>query len=510
MLSIYTSPEIQSALLPLIQAEDRLEELIKWPELKPAIRPEQTSGLFIKAQTTQVGLDWWDKNPPLLLPEISSQDQSGILALVYYQLGNEVRALEILAEDHDLYPYLEFSYALKFGQILPTGILAQLPAPDPNPENQYRYAHNQAVIAHYGQWENALAFSEVEVYYKQALHLAPDTDYYTFSLKQYASGLLDQSEPTSRAIAESLILENLAKKPSEAAAYALKQVLFTKGIEELQIPYDREGVKQLEHLAKDCIQYAQSQEEYLSQAYLLVDASRLSSIMANYSEAISCINRALEIFKQEEIPVLQGDALLQKANFLHTWAQNGQAHFFKAALDAYQEALVFFKKRENPEIYAEIQHHLGVIYTKLKGDPAQEAMWAARSAQAFKEALAYYTKADFPYEYGMICSNYANALIQYPTAAHTDNFANALKYYQEALDVRSADHPYERAITLLNYLEANWFVLEDKVPEQERLQDMRAKALEIEKLVQDPELLQEAKRHLNQLEVLEKKLNVPT
>ena len=109
----------------------------------------------------------------------------------------------------------------------------------------------------------------------------------------------------------------------------------------------------------------------------------------------------------------------------------------------------------------------------------------------------------------MICNNYANAFTKFPTAKLTDNFEKALNLYEEALSVRTADdYPTERAITLLNFLEASWKVSNpDDGFNIERFNDMRSKAIEVRMLTSDEHLFEEAARHMEALDSLENQIS---
>jgi len=111
----------------------------------------------------------------------------------------------------------------------------------------------------------------------------------------------------------------------------------------------------------------------------------------------------------------------------------------------------------------------------------KRSIWAALSVSSFNEALNFYNKVDFPYEFAMICNNYANAFTKYPAATKSDNFEKALNYYTETLSVRTANtYPLERAVTLLNYLEASWKVSNSSEAfNWQRFNDMFDKANEI-------------------------------
>ena len=208
------------------------------------------------------------------------------------------------------------------------------------------------------------------------------------------------------------------------------------------------------------------------------------------------------------MPELAASSLLRKGVLLYTWAQNGNPQFYKPAIDTYQEALKVFKRDEVPETFAQVHLHLGVLYAEMATLQQKKSIWAAVSASSFQEALRYFTREDFPYEYGLACNNYGNALTKYPTALRSDNYEKALEYYQEALNVRTAAYPYERALTLLNFLEASWYVSNDVEGfNQARYEDMLHKAREVKTLVDAPDLVVEADRHLEQLARLAQEVN---
>ena len=105
---------------------------------------------------------------------------------------------------------------------------------------------------------------------------------------------------------------------------------------------------------------------------------------------------------------------------------------------------------------------------------------------SFNEALAYYNKIDFPYEFAMICNNLGNAYTKFPVSLHTDNFDKALAWYREALDIRTAAaYPVERVLTLSNYVEASWFAGNKQDFDEERYNDMMSKSEEVIGLSQD-------------------------
>ena len=168
-----------------------------------------------------------------------------------------------------------------------------------------------------------------------------------------------------------------------------------------------------------------------------------------------------------------------------------------------------FRQDVTPDVFADIHHNLAVLYSEMPSEPKKRSIWAGIATSSFQEALDFYKKDTYPYEYGRICNNYGNAMTKFPQALHSDNYEKALFYYQEALDVRTSNYPYERAITLLNYLEASWNVGNDENSfNQERYQDMVKKANEVLELVDKADMITEAKKHLQLLEELEKAVAV--
>jgi hypothetical protein len=145
-----------------------------------------------------------------------------------------------------------------------------------------------------------------------------------------------------------------------------------------------------------------------------------------------------------------------------------------------------------------------VIYAEIPDEVKKKSIWAGISSGSFQQALNFYTRETHPYEYAMVCNNYASALTKYPAAIHSDNMEKALFYYTEALEVRTAvQWPLERAVTLLNFVETSWYLnLEGRGSNQEVFDDMVAKATEAKMLTTDPAIVAEAQSQLEKLEEL--------
>ncbi|MEM6840814.1 MAG: hypothetical protein AAF632_01205 [Bacteroidota bacterium] len=495
MITIYLKNTYQTEVTQIIDSVPRLSELV-------SITTQDLLGanLIVDERGITIPLVWDNSTPPFLLSSPVPLQAEVLLGYVFVALGNFVEAQNYLARYPEFYNDVVSLGCLQANQLLPNDLADQL-----GKEDTYRYKHNVALLQQYGLWPSPVTLADVQQLYQQALVTVPDSEHYAFTLKQYAILLLDTNQESE---AEGLLQEHLSQDLSQEASYALKSALISVWMAQLSVPYDTNRLNDLKDLLWDTLMYLERQERLAEVGLLLIDASEVANISESYSESLGYINRALDIFREQDLPELAGSSLLRKGILLYTWAQNGNPQFHKPAIDTYQEALKVFKRDEAPETFAQIHAHLGVLYAEMSDLQQKKGIWAAVSATSFQEALRFFTKEGHSYEYGLVCNNYANALTKYPTALRIDNYEKALEYYKEALAVRTSVYPYERAITLLNYLEASWFLDngEDDF-NQPRYQDMLEKAQEVKSLVDAPDLLAEADRHLAELSRLEEEAN---
>lgn len=429
-------------------------------------------------------MDWFNREPPFLFPAMPARVNT-VLALVLTKLGHYELAMHY-AEDPVLTGIIQC-----FQEI--TG---DVTSPNQHWSNDYIGTHNQAIFRHYAHQEHD--DSSASVIYEKAIELAPSAEMAAFTVRHYSVYLLDHGQMKQ---AEIELRRQLDHALPDEAGFAIKFDLVNILGKQLAVPYDADLVDELKSMTWDTLQYYETAGMSVATAMLLVEASEIANTQESYSESLGYINRAITIYDNEGLPEFRANALLRKATLLYTWAQDGNPQFFKPAVETFQQALKTFSKQEAPAVFAEIHHHLGVIYAEMPHDSQQEGIWAAVSASSFKEALQYFTKTGFPYDYAMIANNYANALMKYPEAKNSDNFEKAIFYYNEALSIRKADEfPTERVHTLLNYLEACWRVHNiNHNMELLRHRDMTMKAKEVKALTTDPGLLAQADEHLEKL-----------
>lgn len=483
MLILYTIGTIDPGITEALKALDDTILLQPTGHGQATISAEGPH-LVLTDDTILWPMDWFNREPPFLFPVLPAMGNT-VLALVLTKLGHYELALQY-SEDPVLTSTIECFQEITGGE----------PTSKKTWSNDYIGTHNQAIFRHYAHQKHD--DPPISAVYEKAIALAPDVTMAAFTVRHYGVYLLDHGQVEQ---AESELRRQLNQPLPDEAGFALKFDLVNIIVKQLALPYDPVLIEELKKMTWDTLQYYETSGMHVATAMLLVEASEIANTQESYLESLGYINRAIAIYENEELPEFRANALLRKATLLYTWAQDSNPQFFKPAVETFQQALKTFSKHDAPAVFAEIHHHLGVIYAEMQHDPQQEGIWGAVSASSFKEALQYFTKASFPYDYAMIANNYANALMKYPEAKNSDNFEKALFYYNEALAIRKADQfPTERVHTLLNYLEACWRVHNiNHHMELLRHRDMTVKAKEVKELTTDPDLLAQADEHLEKL-----------
>ncbi len=507
MLSIFATTEFVDTVRQIIRSEDRLEELVTIYNSMEHTPLSSGHCLIIDKRGILPPIDWFNVGPPYLLSNPLPFDQNTLLSLIFNKLGNTEKAWYYSEENPVLQHDLSTSTRLQYGVQISIREYAKMSdqIDQRNAFDNYRSHHNAAIIHHYGFLDEQVQLSEVTSFYEQALQRAPNEEYKAFTIKHYAGLHLDAGNLSE---AETLLSQGIRFSISEDAKYGLNAVLCNVWMKQLTVPYDQRLLEKLKNNLWETLQFFESQNRKAESGLLLLDAAHIANISESFSESLGYITKAIQIFQEEELTELSGNAQLRKGTLLYTWAQNGNPQFYKPAVEAYQEALKVFRQDVAPEVFAEIHHNLAVLYAEMPADNKKRGIWAGVASASFQEALNYYTKDAFPYEYGMICNNFGNALNKFPPAIHSDNYEKALFYYGEALQVRAPNLPVERAITLLNFLETSWNVGNSTDTfNHERYQDMVNKANEVLTLVDQPDMIQEAQKHLDLLHELKQTVN---
>ncbi len=497
MVSIFATTDLHDQISQMIQQEDRLDELVSVIDILEQRPNTDAHSILIKNGEIAFPLDWHNQQPPFLLPEEIALNTHNLLGIVFSKLNNYEKAYEYLQKNNPgLFTELDFINRLQQGiPVRPDELTSQY-----SPYEDYRLMHNNAILRHYSATPSNFDMEKTAYFYEEAMRTAPTAEHQAFTARQYALLLVDIHQASQ---AEAVINSLNAEEVSPEARIELKHTLCHAGLQQLTVPYNPELLDQLKSNLWEVLQAYEEAGRSVEAGLLLLDATQIANINGSFTEALGYVTRAIRIFDEEQLTELAGNAQLRKGTLLYTWAQQDNPQFFRPAVEAYQESLKVFTKEAAPSVFAEVHHHLGVIYTDMPSEIKKRSIWAGVANSSFQEALEYFTKEEFPYEYGMICNSYANAFTKFPQAVLTDNYEKALFYYQEALDVRTPAFPYERAITLLNYLEASWRVgNSDEEFNEVRFLDMIAKAEEVKTLVDEPDMVKGAEEHLKLLDEL--------
>lgn len=495
-IHIYTKPEFLSDINKIIATEDRLYELITVSTAE--YTKEYDYSIVVKDNVIETFPHWDSTKPPVLLPEKIAYNKNKLLGTIFYLLGNYEKAYFYFIDNDILKLYAEISLVLLLGEEI---ILSSLKELTEQPHINHTALHNLAVAYHYGNFD--VDIEEISNFYVEALACENTTsERLSYTAKQYATFLAD-GNLYSQAIS---VLERFRGDELLLSPQVKTNILaFIShlGIKLLYPPYDQSLIKKLKSDLHQCIKQLKKQDQPIDEAFVLMDASYLAMVSQSYSEALSYIQKAINLFEDGKVDELAANARLQKADLLFTWAQQGNPQFYRAAMLACSEALEIFKRELAPDIFADIHHKLGIIYSEILDDEKKRGIWASVSISSFKEALNYFNREDFPYEYALICNNQGNAYTKYPKAGHSDNYAKALDWYNQSLEIRTADKFLnERAITLLNYIEAAWNVNIGYDFNDILFNDMMSKAEEVKHLNVSEEFIMEADRHIRQLQEL--------
>ena len=487
MLTILTTTERRAELEHAIKSIDRLDELVTVTDTAESVSDART--LVIEEGEIISPFDWYDLEPPYVLPRFPFSEKN-LMALVFFRLGNHQKAFEFLEEGTPQFQHLLIATHLQFGYEIPSEMIDFC---------QKTSAHNSAIIGYYGNMSDQSTYPELKAAFEKAIANAENDELKLFSVKHYLNLLLDAGDLGA---AKKIIDTNRDLAISDDAKFAIQIQLTTILKEELQLPYHMDELDKILNLQVEAVAHFESKGLKTQAGLLLIDAAEIANFKEDFVTSKDLINKAIQYFKEEDIPEFLGEAGLKKAILLYTWSKNGSPQYYKAAINAFQDVLKIFKRDTHPQKFADVHHNLALIYSEIPVGSEEKAMWTAFCASSFKEVLAYYTKEDYPYEYAMASHNYATALMDFPPAKIHDNLEKASKLFESALEIRTADvYPFERALTLLNQLELAWLTHnESSRDEQVKYKEMKAKAEEVKTLVSKDDLIAKADRHLRKLE----------
>lgn len=493
MLTIVTTTEHLKKVEEMIDADYRLNGLVK-----VSTNREEDPGpksLLVKNSEIISPIDWYDRHPPYLFPPFEFTKEN-LMTLVFSQLKQLDEALEYLSEENLLDDHLFISLSIHFGHTITNKDLKFV-------ENS---KHNKAILHHYGQFEKPISLLALEVMYNEAIRQAPNDELKVFTGKHYINLLLDHSKIKKAA---QVIGELRPFAISLEACKALDKHIESILKVELNLRYQRRTISQMLAGQNDRREFYDSMfglDHIGFNSHVIWDVTYLKNEFLLSKEFV---DKTVKYFKEEDANQFLGKANFKKANLYYRWANNGQPHFYKASIHAYENALRSFKKSLYPEEYATVHHKLALIYSEIPASAQEKHGMSVLSISSFSKALEVFTPENYPYEYAMVCHNYATALIDFSSERIEDSLQNAERLFEEALIIRTSDkYSQERAVTLLNKLKLYWRLADELYKDDliEKHAKMLSIVKEIKELSVEENIIQEAKKHMNRLNEQKDKL----
>jgi tetratricopeptide (TPR) repeat protein len=387
MITILTTTNHFIEIENTINSIERLGELV-------AITTDEvlnSSDKIINVENNSIipNIDWNDTEPPYLFPTLSFSENN-LLALVFYKLGNYQKAFEYVLEDNELHQHLLIIANLQYGYAITNGQIQFL---------EKTSTHNLAIIYNFGNVNPIIGNNTLQNVYEEAIKQGKTNAQKLFSVKHYVNLLLDNGLYKD---AEKLIksVKNIAVSDEEKNA--LNHLLASSLMAQVSLPYNAENFTKIAELQIGCIQFYEKNEHKINAGLLLIDACEIASFQKDFVKSKDFINKAILYFRDEDIPEFLGEATFQKATMLYTWSKNGSPQYYKPAINTFQNALKVFKRDTHPQKFADIHHNLALIYSEIQVSENEKPIWTAFCASSFKEALQFYNKEEFPYQFAMV------------------------------------------------------------------------------------------------------------
>ncbi len=486
-------PTADAPLRRCIAQLDDLQHLFSIQETPAEVEEEKV--LLIKPDGIHWPLFWHDRYPPFLIPPQPLEAEI-LAAFIRFLNDPHGEYLSPGLRNTPLGQSLQLVQHLIENVPLDEGSIAWLDETThfADKHGEYYRAHNRAVIYHYGTFRSGIPSSSIEGAYQTAIAKAPHPELKAYTLKHFSIYLMDQGRWDE---ADSLIDEGLTAALSKDAEMALKDIRIDVVLHQFDRLADATARAETKSLLREAIEYYAHKKRHAKAGMHYLNAATVAMLEENYSEALSYTERAIKAFDQEGVEWLRAEALRKKAEVLTVWGQEGHPQFYYKAIETYKKALKTFTRETAPDVFAEIHHQLGIIYAALPVEPHKRGIMAGLSQNAFQTALHYFTPQRNPFMHATICNHFGNALCQFPPSRNGSNFSKAMEYYEKALEIFDARHPFERASALLNYINAA--MAHPSHPDPSMRAKLRSYAEEVLHLPVDGFFKRQAQQYLAQL-----------
>jgi tetratricopeptide (TPR) repeat protein len=146
-----------------------------------------------------------------------------------------------------------------------------------------------------------------------------------------------------------------------------------------------------------------------------------------------------------------GEVTLGLATAYHEMAAaTGNQALLVEATKAYHLALRLLGTADR-ERYAFAHSNLALAYLAMPMTEAKDGLRRGIAVQSLREALTYYTRDEHPREWASVTLNLANSMQHLPSTHPVDNLVEAVRLYDEVLEVRTREaDPLGHARVLAN------------------------------------------------------------
>jgi tetratricopeptide (TPR) repeat protein len=349
---------------------------------------------------------------------------------------------------------------------------------------EYAIQHNKAVLLHFNYNKLDVDPEEINEQFKHAAYLAPDAYWMSFT---YYLNLVFLLEHVRIEEAYDLVM----KIERRIAIKSVRSVVLLTLLKYLSMQEDVSNHESMVHQIADTLIAMEDLPE--SQIDGLTALSQYQETQQNIKEAIVSLEKAVTIAKasdSQQLPYIfasLGDLQLKSAQF-------GDISQYSFAQHSYQQALKTILKENDAQRYALCQMNLGIIYAEMPIRDVKRHVYAGLAQTAFTEAMQVFNKFDDPYQYAMVCTNFANAMLRLLPDIDKERFEKISFYLFEALNIRRPNQfPEERAITIGTLLNLYFHRIETAEEiDQQWLDEMKLMSEEIISLTSNMFLVENA------------------
>lgn len=182
-------------------------------------------------------------------------------------------------------------------------------------------------------------------------------------------------------------------------------------------------------LLKDAVEAANGSPLFRAQLLGTLADVRRETLGAD-AQGIALYVEALRLLANSPLTIVQGGLWL---NLGISYQERGA---YAAAARAYQDALRFVTRENDPEAFALAQNNLALTYLAMPMSEAGDQLRSAVAISALREALTIYSREKYPLQWASTQLNLANALQYLPSSHPADNLAEAVRLYEDLYAVR--------------------------------------------------------------------------